>query len=219
MQHRRKVTSPQAPDLALANLDAGSAADLADGADIDGREISVVRADSVRLRDATVMESRLLDVTSTDVDMRGATVRETEIERLDATVVHAWRGRWQDVRMSAGRLGTLEAYDAEWRAVELVGLKISFLNLRGSELTDVVVRDCLVDEIDLMEASVRRAAFISTDVRRLNLQGAHLRDVDLRGARLEEISGITGLRGTVVTSAQLDQLALLLAQELGVVVE
>ncbi|GAA4754792.1 hypothetical protein GCM10023350_45280 [Nocardioides endophyticus] len=48
-----------------------------------------------------------------------------------------------------GRLGSVEAHEAQWRSVHFVGCKLSFVDLRGAELIDVAFTDCITHELGL----------------------------------------------------------------------
>ena len=62
-------------------------------------------------------------------------------------------------------------------------------------------------------------ALPGTRVDILRVRDSSLTDVDLRGARLASVDGVPGLRGATVTPRQLEALAPLLAQGLGLHVE
>ena len=47
------------------------------------------------------------------------------------------------------RLGSAELYESGWQSVRIDGGKLDFLNLRGSKLTDVLISDCIINELDL----------------------------------------------------------------------
>lgn len=198
------------------NLEHGTAEDLGNGTDIDGLHFKSVPPSPLQLRDATVLGCRFTETRSPDVDLCGAAVRETVFERPDFTIVQAWRGRWTDVRVQGGRLSALEAYDSMWNGVEFVGCKLSFVNLRGSEVNDLILRNCQIEELDVSESSLRRASLEGTHVQRLNFHGARMERVDLRNATYDEITGVADMRGTIVSQPQLTELAPLLAQSVGI---
>lgn len=192
------MPEPPRIDALPPDLEAGDPAELAGGADLDG--------------------VRFADLTLDELDLRGARLREVLLEQVSAPVVRAARSDWRDVRVT-GRLGSVEAYEAPWRSVHLVGCKIDYLNLRGADVADVSFTDCVVDELDLLDATARRVAFSGTRVGRLDVQRSRLHDVDLRGATLSAVDGVIELRGTTVSEAQLLLLAPLLAEGLGLSVE
>ena len=157
-------------------------------------------------------------VNAPEADLKGARFSEVELDRVHLPVVRASRTRWRDVRIS-GRIGGLESYDAEWRSVHVDGCKLDYLNLRGSELVDVLFTDCVIGELDLLDAVVRRLRFTGCRISRLNVQRSEFHDVDLRGAELEVVDGLLDLGGATVTPDQLTLLAPLLAEQLGITID
>ncbi|HEY1134052.1 MAG TPA: pentapeptide repeat-containing protein [Nocardioides sp.] len=214
----RRTPAPRIATPALGALVAGDPADLRPDAMLDGVRLAELRLGSLDLAGARLMESQLDDVRAEEADLGGARLADVALDRVDLTVVRAARGQWRDVRVS-GRMGALEAYDAAWRSVHLVGCKLGFVNLRGAELLDVALTDCVVEELDLVGARLTRVRLDGTTLGRLDVQQAQLKDVDLRGARLDDVAGVRDLRGATVTPAQLTELAPLLAAELGLRVE
>jgi uncharacterized protein YjbI with pentapeptide repeats len=196
----------------------GDVAELAAGADLESVRYADLDLPRLDLPDALVESAQLVGVTAEVTDLTGARLSEVELERVLLPVVHATRSQWRDVKVS-GRLGSIEAYDAQWRSVHFVGCKLSYVNLRGAELVDVAFTDCTIEELDLVNARLRRVALPRTRVEHLNVQHSELRDVDLRGAQLSAIDGIMDLRGAVVSPEQLTLLAPLLADALGMTVE
>lgn len=192
------MTPPQRVDLSAADLDEGSLSELVDAADLDAL--------------------RFAGLSWPEVSLRHATLRETLLERPDVTTLHNAGGRWRDVRVSGGRIGVLEAYDSEWRAVELVGCRLAYVNLRGADVADLTLRDCHVDELDLTDAQVRRATLTGTRVGRLDVRDARLESFDLRGATYDALDGVEGLRGALLNPEQLTLAAPLLADALGILV-
>lgn len=209
---------PRLDPLRLDDLTAGDPDDLTPRADLEATAYGDLRLPALALRDARLDSVRLDRVAADETDLRGARLSEVELDQVSLPVVRAARGEWRDVRVS-GRLGSVEAYESQWRGVHFVGCKLSYLNLRGAELVDVAFTDCVVDELDLMGATATRVAFAGCRVTHLTVQDATLREVDLRGADLEVVDGLAGLRGATVSDDQLTRLAPLLASYLGINVE
>lgn len=201
----------------LAGLAEGDPDELTAGADLDGVEYADLTRDLLEIPGSRVLESRFRGVAADAADLAGARLSEVEFERIHLPVVRAARGQWRDVWIS-GRLGAVEAYEADWRSVRFEGCKISYLNLRGAELVDVEFDGCIIEELDLVTTMARRVSLTSTKVGRLDVQHSDLGEVDLRGATFDMIEGIAGLRGTIVSPDQLMLLAPLLADELGLTV-
>lgn len=183
---------------------------------IDDLPADLADGDSDKLTANADLEAvRFRGLSADALDLRSARLREVELDQVNLPVVRAARGQWRDVRVS-GRLGSLEAYEAQWRSVHFVGCKLSFVNLRGAELLDVAFTDCIVEELDLLDARARRVRLRETRVGHLSLREGELRDVDLRGAELESIDGVRHLRGATVSPVQLTLMAPLLADALGI---
>lgn len=211
-------TAPRLTKLRLVDLTEADPDELRPRADLDAVEVTDLRLPALELRDAVVRESRISGLGADEADLRGARLSDVELAQVVVPVVKAARGQWRDVEVS-GRLGSVEAYDAELRSVHVTDAKISYLNLRGAELLDVAFTDCVIEELDLVQARARRVRFTGTRIGTLDLQHSELHDVDLRGAELQTITGLAHLRGCTVTADQLSLLAPLLAAELGIAVD
>lgn len=209
---------PRLDPIRLGELAPGEASDLVRDADLDSvRFADLVLAD-LTLPGALVASARFSDVVADETDLRGARLHEVELERVNLPVVRAARSQWRDVRVT-GRLGSLEAYEVQWRAVHFVGCKLSFVNLRGAELVDVAFTDCTIEELDLGSAVVRRMGLRGTRIGALDVRQAELHDVDLRGATFDGLDGLTSLTGATIGPDQLMLLAPLMADGLGLRVE
>ncbi|MBZ5740310.1 pentapeptide repeat-containing protein [Nocardioides mangrovi] len=213
-----RTQHPRIDPVRLDDLAAGDPAELTARADLEATRFSGVRRASLDLGGARLDGVELADLVADETDLRGARLTEVRLDGVGLPVVRAAGTEWRDVEVS-GRLGSVEAYEARWRGVHLVGAKISFLNLRAAQLVDVAFTDCVVEELDLQGAEITRLRFVDTTVRRLETHGARLTDVDLRGATLEVVDGLGDLRGATVSPEQLTLLAPLLADHLGLLVE
>ena len=210
--------APQIDPLRLSGLAAGDPAELVRNADLESVRYSDLILPELVLAGAKLDGVHFAGLVADETDLKGARLSEVHLEQANLPVVRAARSQWRDVQVT-GRLGSVEAYETQWRSVHFVGCKLSFVNLRGAELLDVAFTDCIIDELDLGGAAATRVRLSQTRVAHLNVRQAKLRDVDLRGATLEVIEGLTDLRGATISSLQLTLLAPLLADELGLNVE
>ena len=156
------------------------------------------RLDGLSLRRVRIIESLL-------ADNHGATV-----EMTDST--------WRDSCVSGGRLGATTLTGATWTGIRVRGSRLGFLDLAGAHLEDVIFERCEIGGLDARSARLHSVAFIDCTVDELNLAGATLAKVDLSGARVRSLVGVESLRGAVVSSEQLIDLAPILAAQLGLVV-
>jgi uncharacterized protein YjbI with pentapeptide repeats len=215
---RTSVKPPQLDPIRFGELVAGTPADLVRGADLESVRYDDVAVSHLDLSGAVLAEVQVAGLSADEADLKGARLTEVQLDQVDLTVVRAVRTQWRDVTVT-GRVGSFEAYDAQWRSVHFVGCKLSFVNLRGAELLDVAFTDCIIEELDLLNAVVRRVRLTGTRVGHLNVRDSTLEDVDLRGMTLASIDGVLDLGGATVSPEQLDQLAPVLAESLGLRVE
>ncbi|WP_144805375.1 pentapeptide repeat-containing protein [Curtobacterium sp. BH-2-1-1] len=189
--------------------------DLLTGDRIEAKRIAVLDVAGERLPDLEVEECVVETLRADGTDLRGLRVRDSVVETLDAPVFRASSSAWREVRVAGGRIGSAELYDATLNAVEFVGMKLGFVNLRGSTLTDVVFRDCVLDELDIADARLLRVSFEGTRIRSAEGSNTRIDHVDLRAADLDRVERLEGFRGATIGADQLYALAPLLAAQAG----
>lgn len=217
---RRTTHTPQLAPVEHGHLRAGGSDQLQPRADLDGLDFKDVRVARLDLTGgATISDCRFAGLTAEDLDLSTSRLTDTTLGQVDVPVVRANRGLWRDIEIATGRIGSLEAYESEWRRVHFIGCKLTYVNLRGSDLLDVAFTGCQIGELDLVQTKVTRVALQDTRVAQLDVQHSELKHVDLRGAELEDIHGVSRLRGAMITSTQLQLVAPLLANEIGIEVE
>ncbi|MDP4332860.1 pentapeptide repeat-containing protein [Curtobacterium sp. A7_M15] len=189
--------------------------DVLTGDRIEGKRIDVFDLAGERLPDLEIEESVIGTLRVDGADLRGLRIRDSVVETLDAPVLRASSSSWREVRIAGGRIGSAELYDAGLNGVEFVGMKLGFVNLRGSTLTDVVFRDCVLDELDIADARLLRVSFEGTRIRAAEGSNTRIEHVDLRGADLDRVERLEGFRGATIGADQLYTLAPLLAAQAG----
>ena len=189
--------------------------DVLTGDRVEGKRIDVLDLAGERLPDLELEECVIGTLRADGADLRGLRVRDSVVEVLDAPVLRASSSTWREVRIAGGRVGSAELYDAGLNGVEFVGMKLGFVNLRGSTLTDVVFRDCVIDELDIADARLLRVSFDGTRVRAAEGSNTRIDHVDLRGADLDRVERLEGFRGATIGADQLYTLAPLLAAQAG----
>ncbi|PTH86517.1 hypothetical protein C9J60_19980 [Streptomyces sp. A244] len=156
--------------------------------------------DETRLRHARVLDSVFSGVRGVGTDLAEATLR--------------------DVELTDARLGGPQLHGAVLERVLVRGGKIDYLNLRTARLRDVVFEGCVLVEPDFGGARLERVEFVDCVLKGADFHAATLTDVDLRGAASLEISrGLDRLSGAVISTAQLLDLAPVLAAQWGIRVE
>lgn len=172
----------------------------------------------------------------TDLDQTGATFDTCDIfsVELDGVIWHKTRmvnsvvgqintaqldatdSSWERVKIENCRLGVLDLTEATLKNLQFVGCKIDLLNVRGAKLSYVLFQDCSLGEVDLTNATVSQSAFESSTLNHLLVPQASLADFNLAGAELTKITGVSSLRGASINHIQLQQLAPIFAEELGI---
>lgn len=185
-------------------------------------------------------ESAHLDAASFEgLDAHGIRFSESAFTGVEFTGGAMRFGRFDDVWLRAVRfIGTnlgqsgwlnsefvecalsgVEAVGVQLRRIRFEGCKFESVNLRNAALQDVTFADCVLRDTDFAEATLRRVAFPGTRLDGITLHGAKLTEVDLRGATtLDLIGGIESLKGAVVSTPQLLDLAPAFARAAGITV-
>ncbi len=217
----RTTTTTKAPKinpLHFGTLTDGDPATLLRNADLTSERFTDLRLEDLTIPHSRIESTQLLGITANTADLTGSRFIEVELDRIDIPVIRATRTRWDDVTLN-GRLGSIEAYDATWASVHFHNCKLSFVNLRGTQLTDVEFTDCVIEDLDLTGVTARRVRLNDTHVANLNIQDSELHDVDLRDARLGFVSDPHQLRGATISMHQLTDFAPQMANRLGLIVD
>lgn len=213
-----KVTPPRLTAVRLDGLRDDDAPDFRRGERYDGVRYSRADADGLELSGIIFAECEFAGVSFNEAQLRGASFRDCIVDEAYAPVLRAARSTLHDVEFSNPRWGSAELYEGGWQSVKIDGGKLDYLNLRGSRLADVMITDCIINELDLGSATAARVALKNCTIGTLDLSGAKLKDFDLRGTDFRTISGLGSLAGVVIDDYQLGLIAPLLAAHMGLVV-
>lgn len=215
--------APHPPKINLGELAQGYLGDIDPEEFLEGMEFTDLDLAEVDATQATFLDCRLATLNFGDaaapIDLSGARISGTQIADCRADTWNMPRGNLLHTEITGTRIGAGVVYDGVWEKVLIADCRISYLNLRGSKLTDVEFRDCKIDEIDLDRAKVSRVAFPGSSVGVFQCEGATLGNVDIRGLEPHRISGVHSLSGATIDDTQLMLFAELFASELGITVE
>ncbi|WP_457030184.1 pentapeptide repeat-containing protein [Kitasatospora sp. P5_F3] len=168
---------------------------------------------------ASFLECAFTGVELTGMRLRQARFNDVWVQGSRWIAVDCVESEWQDAGFVSTVLAGLTAYGSAVRRVVFRQCKLEAVNLRGATLRDVVFEDCLLRDVDLGGAKLTDVSFPGSTLEEVRLAGATLRKVDLRGAlRLGLPDGPDGLRGALLGSSQLFELAPQFAQALGITV-
>jgi len=185
-----------------------------EGERFDGGDLTDVDLSGVAL-----MECVLDAVTLTDTGLRGARFVDCLVNSSFATSLVAARSSWRRVRIDNARWGSAELFDTEFESVIISGGKIDFLNFRGARLTDVLIENAQITELDLASFIGTRVAIRNCRIETLDFTRATCLDVDLRASTFSRVLGIQGMRGAILSEEQLADFAPIMAGQLGIRIE
>jgi uncharacterized protein YjbI with pentapeptide repeats len=185
----------------------------------EGERFSDADLSGVDLSSAEFIECELSDLTLTETQLRGARFVDTLVSASFAPVLLAARTTWRRSRIENPRWGSAELFDASLDTLHVRGGKIDFLNLRGSQLTNVLFEGCTITELDLGGFRGNRVAFANCRIETLDATRANCTNVDLRTSDFARVNGVDGLRGATLDESQLMQFASTFASHLGVRIE
>ncbi|QIS18094.1 pentapeptide repeat-containing protein [Nocardia terpenica] len=183
-----------------------------------------VHLDNAVFDDADVRGVRFVESAFTGVSFTGGTLRHGRFD-------DAWLRGVRFIGTNLGQSSWLnsEFVDSALSGVELVGglirrtrfegCKFESVNFRTAQLRDVSFVDCVLRDTDFSEATLTRVTFPGSRLDGVTLHGSTLDAVDLRGAAtLDLTAGIDSLRGAIVGTVQLLDLAPAFARAAGIIV-
>ncbi|MGI8336078.1 pentapeptide repeat-containing protein [Actinomadura scrupuli] len=183
-----------------------------------------VHVDGGTLTAAGAVGSRFIECAFTRVTFDGGSFRRSRLSevwsrevRLVATDLA--ESDWLDAAFVSTVVAGAQAYNARLRRVTFRGCKIDSVNFRSAGLIDVVFDDCLLRDVDFSGANLERTRFPGSRLSGVDFTKATLKKVDLRGAQLEISGGYESLRGAIIDTTQLIDLAPTFAQVLGITVK
>jgi uncharacterized protein YjbI with pentapeptide repeats len=213
------IGATQSPDLIAEELETAQLDAL------DPRfELEDVRVLSAALAGSDASAGRVRRAQLQDVDLGESRLRAVRLVDVSAERLDAANGDWAGAQLrrvlfSDARLTGLSLAEAQIEQVSFRACKLDYANFRHSTLAHVSFEDCVLTGADFQGASVEATRFDGCELVETDFSEASMSLVDLRGSRLEPAGSLRGLRGAIVDSVQLIELAGQLAHELGILVE
>ncbi len=210
---------PAGPDLP-AELKAAALPgnDLADSAicellayadlDLSGRQAAGAEIEACTFAGVNLSQGKL----------RRGLIRDVRFERCDLANLRALDSSLTRVEFLASRMTGLNLHD-DLRDVRFDGCRIDLSAFRMSKFADVLFTGCRMAQADFTEADLRGARFEDCDLTGAQFSGARMTGTRFARCDLTEVSGVTSMRGAVVTSADAVTLAYILAGALGITIE
>ena len=158
-----------------------------------------------------------------DVDLNGSRLRAVRLIDVSGTSLDASNGDWRGatmrrVQFSGCRLTGLVLSEAKLDEVTFRDCKLDYANFRFAELTRVSFEDCVLSDADFQGVKCASSRFTGCRMHGTDFNKSELDGVDLRGSDLRLSGGVEALRGALVSTAQVIDLAIPLAEAAGIVV-
>ena len=188
-------------------------AEVYEGAHFDGLDLAQPDAHG----------SRFLECAFTQVSIQEGQLRRAQFTEVWLRDVHLIsttlaESGWVGAEVTGSVAAGVEAFAARLRRVSLRGCKLDSVNFRDAALAEVTFDNCVLSDVDFSGATLTKTVFRHSRLTRTNFTRAAMDEVDLRGAELGITVDPTCLRGAIVTTAQLMDLAPLLAEGMGLIV-
>ena len=162
------------------------------------------------------LEQCVIAADADGVDLVGATILDVEMTRVRIASLSLRNSGIRRLRISGGRIGTLDLSGARIDELELRDLRVDYLNLGGAKGTDLLFAGCTIRTLDMPQAELTRVLFDDCRSDEIDPRGLRASDVDLRGLDAIAFTDTNGLRGTTLTTFQVQQLAPALAAGVGI---
>lgn len=177
--------------------------------DLSGREAAGAEIEACRYSNVSLSQSRL----------RRGLIRDVSFDRCDLANLRALDCSFTRVAITASRMTGLSWLDDDLRDVTIDGCRIDLSSFRASKFDDVLFTGCRMEQADFADADLRGARFEGCDLTGAQFSGARMTGTRFAGCELTGISGVTSMRGAIITSAGAVAVAFILANALGITIE
>lgn len=217
---RARVREPSEPDLP-DDLDKADLpeADLYDGAAHFGLDVADLDLSDRDAAGLEVDQSRYTAVKFGGVRLGRATIKDAVFDRCDLANLRARETSLFRVRMTGCRMTGLSYLAGVVRDVTFSGCRIDLASFSNTKFSAVVFSECRLDQANFGDADLSGARFIDCDLTGAQFSGATLTEARFGGCDLTGVSGITSMRGAVITSSDAFTLARIFADALGIKIE
>jgi Pentapeptide repeats (9 copies) len=220
----RAIGATRSPDLEIGEAESEQLPTI----EIDRLETRFVLEDMcVRAGSLTEIDAgsgRLASVKLDGVDLSGSKLRAVELSNVLLQGIDAANGDWgggeiRRTRFERARLTGLGLVESHTEEVCFSACKLEYANFRHSRIERTTFEDCVLTGADFHGASITASRFSRCRLEQVDFTGAELERVDIRGSELALVGSAQSLRGAIIDSLQLLELAPALAAELAIAVE
>jgi uncharacterized protein YjbI with pentapeptide repeats len=201
---------------ALHDLASATVGDLVSRAVLDGVRLDRADLSGVSVAQVRLLECALVDCKADTAELPGITAVDVYVGGLTAQTLNFKEGDWRDATWAEMRVGALLVDGGELTDVTIRDSRVDLLSLRGTRIRRLTLSNCRVDTLDVSMATVAEIAVHGGSVGELLSDGARMVRVDVSDTTLGAVGHPGSLRGLVLSSAQIDDIAPALAAHLGI---
>jgi uncharacterized protein YjbI with pentapeptide repeats len=213
------MTWAQLADLPFAAALTRSPAALAAGEQYDGVHFDQAELTGADGSGSHFLECALTRLTLSDCRLTQAQFAEVWLQDVRLISTGLARTSWRDVTFTGAVIAGAEAFGSLLRRVRFDRCKLDSVNFRDCDLTEVTFDNCVLRNVDFSSARLTRVAFPDSKLVATTLVKVTLDRVDLRGAELGLTVDPAALGGAIMSTAQLLDLAPLLADSIGIIIK
>jgi len=214
------VREPAAPDIPDELTETSlPEADLDDGVVQAGLAVRDVDLSGRAAAGAELEQCRYTAVNFGGVRLRRATIRDVEFDRCDLANLLARDSSLIRVAVRASRMTGAALLAGVVRDVTFRDCRMDMASFSGCRFASVTFANCRLDQANFGDADLSGVEFNHCDLSGAQLSGATLAGAKFTGCELTGISGVTSMRGAVITSSEALTLARILAEAMGITIE
>ncbi len=206
------VTQPVAPRIA-ARLEVWDEDDTADEVDLD--QVEVVSADLTEATELNTTGSVLSQVFLSGVKLAKTNCTDTRFSRLEAAGLRTYKAQLQRVVFENCRMTGADFAEANFEDCVFRNVKLDEAGFRFSRFKRVQFEDCILTNAEFNGAYLNQVKFNGCTFENTSFSAVNCVNVDISDEDITAVRGIVGLKGATISSVQLQQIAPLLAAELG----
>ncbi|WP_055700135.1 pentapeptide repeat-containing protein [Streptomyces silaceus] len=190
----------------------------------DDTTVKGVRYDGTVLAglDAEAVEAercRFENTRFTGSELRRSVLSDSHFDTCDFAQVRARDVSLIRCAVTSSRLTGSSWGPGTFRDVRFDGCRSDLALFRYSTFHSVVFADCNVQGADFQSAELRSVRFVNCSLVGAQFSHADMKNVRFENCDLADVNGVTGFRGATVQGPGAMDLALLVAEEMGVTIE
>ncbi len=214
------VSEPAEPDLpddlTIAGLDE---ADVHDGAVHYGLAVTDLDLSDTDAANLEIDQCRYTAVKLGGVRLRRGMIRDAIFDHCDLANLRGRETSMLRSQLIGCRMTGLSLLGGVVRDVTFSGSRIDLASFSNTKLSTVVFTECRLDQANFGDADLTGVRFANCDLTAAQFSGATLTGTRFTGCDLTGISGITSMRGAIITSTDAFTLARIFADALGIKIE